>query len=144
MIYSKAFPQLVLAVTPRKVTCNLKHPILGDTDIKTTGFQVGLAKRSNEHTWTFSGEGFIYNNVCENKILRQFFYNKKINKKKTYKIAISIHFQSHPDLFLTYLGGRFGDESSFSVNEEEGHLPGHQPFVAVCERLPTKDCRAQR
>ena len=64
MIYSKAFPQLVLAVTPRKVTCTLKHPILGDTDVKATGFQVGLAKRSNEHAWTFTGDGLIYNSVC--------------------------------------------------------------------------------
>ena len=63
VIYSKAFPQLVLAVTPRKVTCNLKHPILGDTDIKVTGFQIGLTKRSNEHTWTFTGDGLLYNNV---------------------------------------------------------------------------------
>ena len=52
--------------------------------------------------------------------------------------------QSHPDLFLTYLGGRFGDENSFPTNEEEGQLPGYMPFVAVCDRLPAKDSKAQR
>ena len=52
--------------------------------------------------------------------------------------------QSHPDLFLTYLGGRFGDENSFPVNEEEGQLPGHMPFIGACERLSAKDSRAQR
>ncbi len=52
--------------------------------------------------------------------------------------------QGNPNLVLTYLGGRFGDESTFPMNEEEGQLSGHLPFVAVCEKLPHKDAKAQR
>lgn len=63
VIYSKAFPQLILTVTSRKVTCNLKHPLLGDTGVRASGFQVGLTKRSNEVTWTFTGDGLIFCDV---------------------------------------------------------------------------------
>ncbi len=65
-IHSKAFPQVVLAVTPRKVSCNLKHPISGEMNTKVTGFQVGLAKKSNEHLWVFTNDGYIYQNVSIN------------------------------------------------------------------------------
>ena len=60
------------------------------------------------------------------------------------KIILIFVFQCQPELVLTYVGGRYGDEATHVFNEEEGALSGHTPYVAVCERISGKDIRAQR
>ena len=51
--------------------------------------------------------------------------------------------QSQPELVLTYLGSRFGDEDSLVVNQED--IPkGMKCYVAVCEKLEGKDSKAQK
>ena len=66
-IYSKAMPQLALAVLDQKVTTTVAYPGSGGrTGGQAQGLIVGLKKRSSrspEQTWIFTADGFIYAQV---------------------------------------------------------------------------------
>lgn len=61
-------------------------------------------------------------------------------------IVVYLILQSQPELMLTYLGARFGDEDTAVENEETENLPpkGHKFFIAVCERLEGRGVKAQK
>ena len=52
--------------------------------------------------------------------------------------------QSQPDLYLTFLGGRFGDEETSVKNREEGFPTGQCLYLAICDKLDSQNIKAQR
>lgn len=52
--------------------------------------------------------------------------------------------QRWPELRLTYLGSRFGDEDTHLGNEKEGVPRGIKNYIAMCQKLTGKDLKSQR
>ena len=61
-----------------------------------------------------------------------------------FDVKLNFWFQSHPDLFLTYLGSRFGDEETAVKNREEGFPACQSLYLAVCNKLDSQHLKAQR
>jgi hypothetical protein len=61
-----------------------------------------------------------------------------------YFVIYNITLQSYPQLVLTYLGNRFGDDESYNENRPEGLLPGARVYMLVAEPLSKKDAACQR
>lgn len=54
-------------------------------------------------------------------------------------------FQGSPELVLTYLGARHGDEESQVTNEESGMPPGDRIYLAACAKInSTGPAKSQR
>lgn len=54
-------------------------------------------------------------------------------------------FQGSPELVLTYLGARHGDEESQVTNEESGMPPGDRIYLAACAKInSTRPAKSQR
>jgi hypothetical protein len=54
------------------------------------------------------------------------------------------YFQTHPGLYLTFLGSQFGNEESQVRNEVEGAPSGFRFYLALCDQQEGRGLRAQR
>ncbi|XP_076472192.1 doublecortin domain-containing protein 1-like [Babylonia areolata] len=56
----------------------------------------------------------------------------------------SISAQSHPQLVLTYLENKYGDDESYNENRPQGLLSGARVYLVVADPLSKKDAACQR
>ena len=57
---------------------------------------------------------------------------------------LNLNLQSHPDMYLTYVGGKFGKESTMVQNESETTPKSANCYIAVCPKIEGKDAKVQR